>query len=115
MVDRLRTEQKVEIESAGPASVANQSAGSPHRDLGAACSAGPRRGPALLAWVPKLGVWAWSFVGAKAATIILVRALGAVSEIVLPLTFAAVLAVIFKPLVGMGRLIMQTQMHRRTT
>ncbi len=58
---------------------------------------------------------AWSFVGAVAATIILVRALGAVSEIVLPLTFAAVLAVIFKPLVGMGRLIMQTQMHRRTT
>jgi predicted PurR-regulated permease PerM len=35
-----------------------------------------------------------------AATIILVPALGAVSEIVLPLTFAAVLAVIFKPVVG---------------
>jgi hypothetical protein len=34
------------------------------------------------------------------ATIIVVVALGAVSEIVLPLTFAAVLAVIFKPLVG---------------
>ena len=32
-----------------------------------------------------------------------------------PLTFAAVLAVIFKPGVGMGQLIMQTQMHRRTT
>jgi predicted PurR-regulated permease PerM len=50
-----------------------------------------------------------------AATIILVLALGAVSEIVLPLTFAAVLAMIFKPAVGMGHLIMQTQMHRRTT
>jgi putative heme transporter len=35
-----------------------------------------------------------------AATIIVVLALGAVSEIVLPMTFAAVLAVIFKPLVG---------------
>ena len=115
MVDRLGTEQKVETESTGPTTVADRSAGSPHRDLGAACSAGPRRGPALLAWVPKLGVWAWCFVGAVAATIILVLALGAVSEIVLPLTFAAVLAMIFKPAVGMGQLIMQTQMHRRTT
>jgi predicted PurR-regulated permease PerM len=35
-----------------------------------------------------------------AATIILVLALGALSEIVLPLTLAAVLAVIFKPAVG---------------
>jgi predicted PurR-regulated permease PerM len=50
--------------------------------------------------VPKLGVWAWSFVGAVVAAVIVVVALGAVSEIVLPLTFAAVLAVIFKPLVG---------------
>jgi predicted PurR-regulated permease PerM len=49
---------------------------------------------------PKLGVWAWSFVGFVAATVIIVLALGAVSEIILPLTFAAVLAVIFKPLVG---------------
>ena len=39
-------------------------------------------------------------MGFVAATIIVVLALGAVSEIVLPLTFAAVLAVIFKPLVG---------------
>ena len=45
-------------------------------------------------------VWAWNFVGAVAATIILVLALGALSEIVLPLTLAAVLAVIFKPAVG---------------
>jgi predicted PurR-regulated permease PerM len=34
------------------------------------------------------------------ATVIVVGALAAVSEIVLPLTFAAVLAVIFKPLAG---------------
>jgi predicted PurR-regulated permease PerM len=50
--------------------------------------------------VPRLGVWAWSFVGVVAATVIVVAALGAVSEIMLPLVFAAVLAVVFKPLVG---------------
>ncbi len=49
--------------------------------------------------VPKLGVWAWSFVGFVVATMIVVVALAAVSEIVLPLLFAAVLAVVFKPLV----------------
>ena len=53
-----------------------------------------------LSSVPKLGVWAWSFVGFVVATVIVVTALGAVSEIVLPLLFAAVLAVVFKPLVG---------------
>ena len=52
-----------------------------------------------LSSVPKLGVWAWSFVGFVVATVIVVIALGAVSEIVLPLLFAAVLAVVFKPLV----------------
>jgi putative heme transporter len=56
--------------------------------------------PPLLDWVPKVGVWAWSFVGFVVAATIVVAALGAVSEIVLPLTFAAVLAVIFKPAVG---------------
>jgi predicted PurR-regulated permease PerM len=50
--------------------------------------------------VPKLGILAWSFVGAVAATAIVVTAFGAVSEILLPLLFAAVLAVVFKPLVG---------------
>ena len=50
--------------------------------------------------VPKLGVWAWSFVGFVIATVIVVTAFGAVSEILLPLLFAAVLAVIFKPFVG---------------
>ena len=53
-----------------------------------------------LSSVPKLGVWAWSFVGVVVATAIVVTALAAVSEIVLPLMFAAVLAVVFKPLVG---------------
>jgi predicted PurR-regulated permease PerM len=45
-------------------------------------------------------VFAWSFVGFVVAAIIVAAALGAVSEIVLPLIFAAVLAVIFKPAVG---------------
>lgn len=43
-------------------------------------------------------MWAWSFVGCVAATVIVVAALAAVNEIVLPLTFAAVLAVVFRPL-----------------
>jgi predicted PurR-regulated permease PerM len=50
-------------------------------------------------WVPRVGVGAWSFVGLVAAAMIVTVALAAVSEIVLPLTFAAVLAVIFKPAV----------------
>lgn len=50
--------------------------------------------------MPAIGLWSWSFVGAVAAAAIVVFALGAVSEIVLPMTFAAVLAVIFKPFVG---------------
>jgi predicted PurR-regulated permease PerM len=58
-----------------------------------------RRDPAPTR-MPRLGVWSWSFVGVVAATIIIVLALSAVSEIALPMTFAAVLAVIFKPFVG---------------
>jgi predicted PurR-regulated permease PerM len=50
--------------------------------------------------IPRIGIWAWSFVGVVAATIIVVAALAAVSEIVLPLTFAVVLAVVFQPAVG---------------
>ena len=60
----------------------------------------PPGAPAPLSWVPRVGVLAWSFVGFVVATIIVAAAFGAVSEIVLPLTFAAVLAVIFKPGVG---------------
>ena len=61
-------------------------------------------GPAFMRWLPRFGVWAWSFVGFVVVAIILVSALGAVSEIVLPMTFAAVLAIIFKPAVGaLGR------------
>ncbi len=50
--------------------------------------------------VPRVGVLAWCFVGFVLATIIVVVVFAAVSEIALPLTFAAVLAVIFKPWVG---------------
>ena len=56
--------------------------------------------PPGLRWVPRVGIGAWSFVGFVVATVIVITALAAVSEIVLPLTFAAVLAVIFKPLAG---------------
>lgn len=54
----------------------------------------------VLSWGPKVGLWAWSFVGVVAAATIVIFALAAVSEIILPLTFAAVLAVCFKPLSG---------------
>ena len=62
--------------------------------------AAPTPGPPMLDKARSVGVWAWSFVGFVVASIIVVVALGAVSEIVLPMTFAAVLAVMFKPLVG---------------
>ncbi len=65
---------------------------------------GPDGATGLLARIPRLGVFAWSFVGLVVASIIVFTALAAVSEIVLPMTFAAVLAVVFKPLVGtLGR------------
>ncbi|MEK8226715.1 hypothetical protein NKG05_12385 [Oerskovia sp. M15] len=54
-------------------------------------------GRKVLSWGPKLGIWSWSFVGVIVAAVIIVYALAAVSEIILPLTFAAVLAVCFKP------------------
>ena len=60
----------------------------------------PDAGAVAVASAPKIGVLAWSFVGVVVATIIIVTAFGYVSEILLPLLFAAVLAVIFKPLVG---------------
>jgi predicted PurR-regulated permease PerM len=61
---------------------------------------GPSGGaPGLLGRIPRVGVWAWSFVGVVLASIIVFIALSTVSEIALPMTFAAVLAVIFKPLV----------------
>ena len=50
--------------------------------------------------MPKLGVWSWAFVGFTIAAVIVAIVLGAVSEIALPMLFAAVLAIIFKPLVG---------------
>jgi putative heme transporter len=53
----------------------------------------------LMGWGTKLGIGAWSFVGFVVALTIILLALAAVSEIVLPMTFAAVLAVCFSPLV----------------
>jgi putative heme transporter len=60
----------------------------------------PNAGAVAVASAPKIGVLAWSFVGVVVATIIVVTAFGYVSEILLPLLFAAVLAVIFKPTIG---------------
>ena len=58
----------------------------------------PSSGEVPTAPIPKLGIWSWSFVGFVVAMIILFTAFAAVSEIALPLLFAAVLAVVFKPL-----------------
>jgi putative heme transporter len=60
----------------------------------------PHAAAVPLTAVPKVGALAWSFIGLVIATIIVVTAFSAVSEILLPLLFAAVLAVIFKPVVG---------------
>jgi predicted PurR-regulated permease PerM len=60
----------------------------------------PDGAPAARTPMPKLGVWSWGFVGFVAAAVIVVLVLAALSEIVLPMTFAAVLAISFKPLVG---------------
>jgi len=60
----------------------------------------PAGGRGLPPWVARVGVGAWSFVGLVAATVIVCVALAAVSEIVLPLTLAAVLAVVFRPAVA---------------
>jgi putative heme transporter len=78
---------------------ANESAGSP-QPVVITDESEPSVGPSLRWSFPKIGVWSWTFVGLVAATIIVVTSLSAVSEILLPLLFAAVLAVIFKPVVG---------------
>jgi predicted PurR-regulated permease PerM len=95
-----RIAQEANLAWPGELTVAEQSDTSAHPDPNAGRDTRPSDGPVPLSWVPKLGVGAWSFVGFVAAMIIVVVALGAVSEIVLPLTFAAVLAIVFKPLVG---------------
>ena len=78
---------------------ARQSDTSVQRESAAGSGAALGDGEAYVRRLPKVGLWAWSFVGFVAATIIVVMALGAVSEIAIPMTFAAVLAVIFKPTV----------------
>lgn len=59
---------------------------------------GPAGGATVISAVRRLGLWTWTFVGLVATVVIMAAILAAVNEIVLPLTFAAVLAVIFKPL-----------------
>ena len=78
----------------------DESAGSPDPVVITEGGSDPSAGPLPRGWFPKIGIWSWTFVGFVAATVILVTAFSAVSEILLPLLFAAVLAVIFKPVVG---------------
>jgi predicted PurR-regulated permease PerM len=77
---------------------ADASDGSAHGDGIAGHDTTPSRRSKSPTPMPKLGVWSWGFVGVVAAAVIVAVALAAVSEIVLPMTFAAVLAVIFTPL-----------------
>jgi predicted PurR-regulated permease PerM len=79
--------------------MADESDGSANGDRTAGPNTTPNDRPVLMG-APRIGVWAWSFVGVVAAAIIVVAALAAVSEIVLPLTFAVVLAVVFQPVAG---------------
>lgn len=58
---------------------------------------GATYGATRISAVPRLGLWAWTFVGVVVTLTIMAAVLAAVNEIVLPLTFAAVLAVVFKP------------------
>jgi putative heme transporter len=48
----------------------------------------------------RAGISAWAFVGLVAAAGIVLALLGAVSSVALPLLFAAVLAVLFRPTVA---------------
>jgi predicted PurR-regulated permease PerM len=52
----------------------------------------------LINIIPKIGLWSWSFVGFVVACILISIGLATVSEIVIPMTFAVVLAIVFKPL-----------------
>jgi predicted PurR-regulated permease PerM len=54
--------------------------------------------PAAFRRIPRIGIWAWSFIGLVVVLIIIAFALSAISEIALPMLFAAVLAIAFKPL-----------------
>ena len=59
--------------------------------------AGTSGDPRVTGFMPTVGLWAWTFIGLVASTVIVAAAVSAVNEIMLPLTFAAVLAIIFKP------------------
>lgn len=63
---------------------------SDHRDV-------PDLGAVMVSSIPKVGAWAWTFVGVVVTATIVMAVVAALNEIFLPLTFAAVLAVVFKP------------------
>ena len=73
---------------AHPTDLAGDAGGRSHADGAAEGGSGPSRVGGLLGRVPRLGIWSWSFVGFVLASSIVVIALAAVSEIVLPMTFA---------------------------
>jgi predicted PurR-regulated permease PerM len=56
--------------------------------------------PSFVDRVSKLGILAWSFIGFVIVFVIIIAALAAVNAVVLPMLFAVVLAIAFKPLVG---------------
>jgi hypothetical protein len=68
----LRTAQEADVACPGSLIVADQSDTSADRDPNAGRETRPSDGPALLGWVPKLGVGAWSFVGFVVSMIIVV-------------------------------------------
>jgi predicted PurR-regulated permease PerM len=56
-------------------------------------------GPSLPWWVPPLGRSAWLLVGIAILVAIVLLVLGLVSDLLIPLTFAAILGAVFVPLV----------------
>ena len=80
MAGSPRIAQEANVVWPGERIVADQTDTGAHHDTSAGRDPRPSDGPALLGWVPKLGVGAWSFVGFVVAMIIVVVALGAVAR-----------------------------------
>src|SRR5207342_2359870 len=56
-------------------------------------------GPSLPWWVPPVGRSAWLLVGIAILVAIVLLVLGLISDLLIPLTFAAILGAVFVPLV----------------
>jgi putative heme transporter len=75
MVNRLRADQEVVVESRGPVTVADESHTRPHHDSTAARFAKPSGGPTLPTWLTKLGICGYipyigAFLGGGLAVIV---------------------------------------------